>query len=318
MNPLFEKYRGAAWLVHTEEDPYARESAKVWEEIAQLRVKYPMAPGSEMEYLDDATPPGVVREDYKAGDNNLYLFTDKAKRAEGLEGRLVFYVHGGGFVRGNGKYCRFNALTQLKQLGLPVAACEYRTVPDYKEPCALLDVEESWNYVVDTLGHDPRSIIITGDSAGGALGLGLCNRLKAHGKALPGACVWLSPSLDMTLSLDSHRANVGKDLYFPKGVTGSVAMYAPDVSRHKHPEISPYWGDFARFPPTYFCVEDTEVFCDDAIETAAKMHAAGVRVRCRVFHGLWHTFPLTSPKTPTADVAFKDIREFIEAQVARG
>jgi acetyl esterase/lipase len=309
MNPLFEKYQGAPWLVHTEKDPDAEATAKVWKELGELRAKYPMVPGSEMAYLDDATPEGISREDYKAGNNNLFVFKDKAQ--QGHEKRLIFYVHGGGFVRGNGKYCRFNALTQLQQLGLPVAACEYRTAPDYKEPCALLDVEESWNFVLNTLGWDPGNIVMTGDSAGGALGLGLCNRLKAHGKALPGACVWLSPSLDITLSLESHRTNIGKDLFFPKGVAGGTPMYAPDPGRHKNPEISPYWGDFAGFPPTYFCVEDTEVFCDDSIETAAKMHAAGVRVKCHVFHGLWHTFPITSPKPPAADPAFREIKAFI-------
>jgi acetyl esterase/lipase len=141
MNALFGKHNGAPWLVHTDTDPYAQASAKVWEELSRLRVKYPMVPGSEMVYLDDTTPEGVNRADYKAGDNNLFVFTDDAKHAH--QKKKIFYVHGGGFVRGNGKYCRFNALTLLKQLGLPVAACEYRTVPDYKEPCALLDVEES-------------------------------------------------------------------------------------------------------------------------------------------------------------------------------
>jgi acetyl esterase/lipase len=328
MNPLFEKYQRAPWLVHTEKDPYAEASEKVWEELAELRIKYPMAPGSEMVYLDDTTPDGISREDYRAGRNNLFVFKrgtagrmpddpsdldwdskDKAKHTN--EKRLIFYIHGGGFVRGNGKYCRANAITHLQQLGIPVAACEYRTAPDYKEPYALADVEESYNFVLNNLGYDPANIIFSGDSAGGALGLGLCNRLKAQGKALPGACVWFSPSLDITLSFDSHRDNIGKDLYFPKGVAAFPPIYAPDVSRHKNPEISPYWGDFTGFPPEYFCVEDTEVFCDDSIETAAKMHTSGVRVKCHVFHGLWHTFPITFPKTPTADVVFQEVKDFI-------
>jgi acetyl esterase/lipase len=90
-----------------------------------------------------------------------------------------------------------------------------------------------------------------------------------------------------------------------------MANYAPDISRYKNPEISPYWGDFKGFPPQYFCVDDTEVFCCDSTETAAKMHAVGVRVKCHVFHGLWHDFPITTPRSPTADLAFKDIREFL-------
>ncbi|MDR3311517.1 MAG: alpha/beta hydrolase [Spirochaetaceae bacterium] len=317
MNPMFEKYQGAPWFVHTEKDPYAQTSAKVWEELAKLRVKYPMVPGTEMVYLDDTTPEGISREDYKAGNNNLFVFKKgtfdsaeiRAKNAD--EKRLIFYVHGGGFVRGNGKYCRVNAINQVQKIGLSVAACEYRTAPEYKEPCALADVEESYNFVVNNLGYDPSGIIILGDSAGGTLGLGLCNRLKAQGKKLPGACVWFSPCLDLTLSFDSHRVNIGKDLFFPKPVAAVIPLFAPDPSRYKNPEVSPYWGDFAGFPPTYFCVEDTEVFCSDSLEAAAKMHSAGVTVKCHAFHGLWHTFPLTCPTTPMADVVFQEVKAFI-------
>jgi acetyl esterase/lipase len=309
MNPLFEKYRGEPWLIHTEEDPYAEISAKVWEEIAVMRVKYPMVPGSELVYLDDSTPEGVSREDYKAGNNNLFVYKDKSKHAG--EKRVIFYVHGGGFVRGNGKSCRVNAMTQLKKIGLPVAACEYRTAPDFKEPCALDDTEESWNFLTGKLGYSPANVIITGDSAGGNLGISLCHRLKAKGRALPGLCAWISPSLDMTLSLDTHRSNIGKDLYFPKGVAAAIPVYAPDAGRYKNPELSPYWGDFAGLPPAYFCVDDTEVFCDDSIETAAKMNVAGIRVQCHVFHGLWHVFPLTTPATPTGALVFQDIKDFI-------
>jgi acetyl esterase/lipase len=151
MNPLFEKYQGEPWLIYTEKDPNAGASTKVWEELSALRVKYPMVPGSEMAYLDDTLPAGISREDYKAGNNNLFVFKgetgDKAKHT--CEKRLIFYVHGGGFVRGNGKSCRTNAITQMKNIGLPIATSEYRLSPEYKEPCALADVEEAYNFVVN-------------------------------------------------------------------------------------------------------------------------------------------------------------------------
>jgi acetyl esterase/lipase len=309
MMDFVEKFRGEPWLIYTDKDADAEATAKVWAELSVYRAKYPMVPGSEMVYLDDSTPEGVSREDYKAGNNNLFVYKDAAKHAD--EKRLIFYMHGGGFVRGNGKYCRTNAITQLKKIGLPVAACEYRTAPEFKEPCALQDVEECYNFVVNTLGYAPENIIFTGDSAGGALGLGLCNRFKAQGKALPAACVWISPSLDITLSLESHKANFGVDLCFPKGVAAVVPLYAPDSSHWKSPELSPYWGEFSGFPPTYFCVDDTEVFCCDSLETSAKMHKVGVKVRCHVTHGLWHTYPITWPAPPAADAEFEAIREFL-------
>jgi acetyl esterase/lipase len=309
MDAIFGKHQGAPWLIRTETDPDAAASAKARAEMVALRGKYPMLPGSEMVYLDDTTPAGLTRRDYKAGNNNLFLYTHADTSA--AEKRLVSYVHGGGFVRGNGKYCRVNAFIQAASLGLPVATGEYRTAPEAKEPLALGDVEGCYHYLVDTLGYDPAQMIFTGDSAGGCLAMGLCHRLKAQGRPLPLGIALYSPCLDLSLAHPSHVANLGKDLFFPTSVAPFIPNYAPDASRWKEPEVSPYWGDFTGFPPTYFCADDSEAFLSDSLETAAKMHRQGVPVQCHVFHGLWHTFPVAYPPVSAGAVVFKDIRAFL-------
>jgi acetyl esterase/lipase len=306
MDFIFDAYKDAKWLIHDTTNP--PETKKVWEEIAGYRAKYPMAPGSEMVYLDDTTPEGIERKDYQAAGQNIYFYRDPKKHAN--EDRVIYYIHGGGFIRGNGKYCRYNAILQLQKLGLPVVASEYRTAPQAQVPCAFEDTVACYDYIVNELHVDPKKMIITGDRAGGTLGVALIHKLIDDKKPLPAACAWYSPCLDLQCSGPSHIDNIGKDYFFPKGITSFMGGYAPDMSKFHDPYVSPMWGDFHVFPPTYFVTSDTEVMCSDCLITADKLDKAGVKVSCHVFHDLWHTFEVTWPYLGIGDVVYDDIRKF--------
>jgi acetyl esterase/lipase len=92
-----------------------------------------------------------------------------------------------------------------------------------------------------------------------------------------------------------------------------VAAVAPlyvDAKDVTNPEVSPVYGDFTGFPPTYFCADDEEIFLSDSLVSADKMHKAGVNVRAHIFHGLWHAFALMSISRE-AKTALDEIKEFI-------
>jgi acetyl esterase/lipase len=310
---IFEKYKDVPWLTHTVQEPDKRTLEELLPAMLALRAQYPMVPGTEMEYLNDETPDGVSRADYvtAAGQSlTVYRLTEKHEK----EDRLVFYIHGGGFVRGNGMYSRTNARLHLEKLGLPVACCDYRLAPQNREPAALNDVTAAYRFLVDELKYDPEKIFITGDSAGGTLALSLGLRLKSAGEKMPSAFAVYSPATNCTMSSISHEINLGRDKIFPKGVKAVVPLYADD-NRLKVPDVSPLYGDFSGgFPRTYFCAEDTEVMCSDTLECSAKMAEQGVEVKTHIFHGLWHAFPVLHPVPPLpkeVDDAFAEIKAFL-------
>ncbi len=86
------------------------------------------------------------------------------------------------------------------------------------------------------------------------------------------------------------KAEKGKEA----GTAGETAKYAENLT---DPLISPLFGDFAGFPPTYIQVGDNEVLLDDATRLHKNMIKANVSVKLDVFDGMWHVFQMSPFKT---------------------
>jgi acetyl esterase/lipase len=310
MNPIFDKYVGAVWLERDEAGP--SEAAKQRQlEVAEEQSAFPMAPGNELSYLDDSVPAGFVRGAITTPNGlNLYHYSKEADTVDG-DDRIIYYIHGGYFMRGNEWYCRMCAGVLAKFFGLPVYACEYRYMPEHKYPAGLDDVTWGWNYLVDELGLDPAKIIVVGESAGGTFAMALGVRLKREGRALPGGNVIMSGFLDVSCETPSYKYNLGVDPTFVAPLAPStMELYLADASQAQDPEVSPVYADLTGFPPTFFHADDTEVFVSDSLICAEKLHAAGIRVKVFLSHGLNHIYPLEMPELAESHEVYEKVREF--------
>jgi acetyl esterase/lipase len=310
VHELFKDYEGAAWLTHITSDP----SPEAQKEIPQLMKElenYPMAPGAELDFLDDRTPEGMTREDVDAPHGLHFYHYEPAEKNPASDGRVIYYVHGGGFMRGNEYWCRFNAIHQAERLGLPVYACEYRYTPENKYPKGLDDVEWGWNRLVNDLGIDPKKIIITGESAGGTYEFALMVRLKRQGRELPSSCVCISGFLDFSAESPSYTLNNGIDPLFSIDFHETASFYIDDLSLWHDPEVSPKYADFTGFPETIFFADDTEVFVSDALIGADKLHKLGIRTEAYITHGLTHVYAFEMPELPESHTCYERIRKFL-------
>jgi acetyl esterase/lipase len=311
MNPLFENYKDKPWLIHTETEP-SQKTKDCIPKLLELGVKYPMAPGNELECFDDTTPDSMIREDgVTPGGLILYKYTPK--NLDPAEKRIIFYIHGGGFMRGNTNWCRANAVQHVINFGLPVYAVTYRYTPQFKYPAGLNDTEDAYNHVINKTGRDPSDIIMTGDSAGATYMLALCGRLRREGKKLPRKLVSISGFIDFTFKGDSYKYNLGKDIIFTVPLDESVHFYTDKPGDAANPDVSPIYSDFTGFPPTFFTVDDTEVFVSDALTCADKMDKAGVPVKAHITHGLWHDFLFETPEIEESKIIYKEIKEWINS-----
>jgi acetyl esterase/lipase len=308
LHELFKDYEGASWLTHIGTDP-SPEAQKRIPELLKEMAAYPLSPGNELDFLDDSTPPGVTREDIDA-PHGLHLYHYEPLDKSPAEERIIYYVHGGGFMRGNEYWCRTNAILQVKHLGLPVYACEYRYIPEHKYPKAIDDVEWGWNYVVNDLGFNPKNIIIAGESAGATYEMSLMLRLKRQGRELPAGCIYISGFLDFASESPSYSLNQGIDPMFSIDFKAMTPLYIDDVSRVYEPEVSPKYADFAGLPETIFIADDTEVFVSDALIGADKLHKLGIRAEAYITHGLTHCYAFEMPELPESHTCYKRIREF--------
>ncbi|MDR1541727.1 MAG: alpha/beta hydrolase [Clostridiales bacterium] len=309
MSSLLADYKGAPWLVCTENGP-ADFTKAIIPEFQKALKDNPMLPGAEIEINPSETPPGVKLDVYGSEGSLLYLYQSEGSASQNGAGKLIFYVHGGGFITGAGKYVKGNAILLHKIFGLPVAAEDYRLAPEHRWPAGLDDVYEAWNFAANELGYKEKDIIVAGESAGGNLALALMHRIKAKGGNLPSHLILISPSVDLTLEQESQTANQSLDIIFPSGVAPVIPLYA-DADNLRNVEVSPYFGDFSSMPPMYFAAGDAEVFLSDTLAAASKAQASGTIVKAHIFHGLWHAFPLMTPMIPESKTVFAEIQEFI-------
>ncbi|HEX4009558.1 MAG TPA: alpha/beta hydrolase [Solirubrobacteraceae bacterium] len=245
---------------------------------------------------DVASEPGGVDyiETTVAGVPALWLAP--ARRVDDV---VLLCLHGGGFIGGSMYTHRRMYAHIAKRSGARALVLNYRQMPDHPHPAAALDAAAAYGWL---RGQDLRSIAAVGDSAGGALALGLA---LTSDLPAPDAVVGLSPWTDMTLSGASMRTNRATDALFggehPFDLASMVdyVLGGPDADR-RDPRISPLHGDLDKLPPTYLQVSGTEMLLDDAAGVA---EAAPDVVALDVFDGQQHTFQMAAGRSPVADDA---------------
>jgi epsilon-lactone hydrolase len=224
-----------------------------------------------------------------------------------VEGKVLLCLHGGGFVGGS-MYSHRRLYGHIaKRTGVRALALDYRQLPEHPHPAAADDTDAAYRWL---LAEGFERVAVVGDSAGGALALGLAitSELPA-----PAAVVGLSPWTDMTLSGPSMDTNRPTDALFggdqPFDLDGMVDVVLDGRGQDRRdPRISPLHGDLTRLPPTYVQVSGTEMLLDDAQRVA---DAAPDAVRLDIFAGQQHTFQMAAGRSPVADDAIERIAEWL-------
>ena len=215
---------------------------------------------------------------------------------------VILYCHGGGYATGSSLYGRTLTTRLASSTSMDVLSFDYRLSPENPYPAAIEDAMTTWNHLM-MFGYGARDVILAGDSAGGNLALALTHQLKKEGRLLTRGIVLLSPWTDMTGSGKSHQTKEGIDPVLNAAyIEGAIENYlGKDYSREllRDPSVSPLFGDFAGFPPTYIQVGDQEILQSDSVLLYKKMQQAGVNVTLDVFKGMWHVFQMSPFKTAT-------------------
>ena len=209
---------------------------------------------------------------------------------------VILYCHGGGYSTGSSMYARTLTTKLAASTSMDVLSFDYRLAPEHPYPAATEDAMKAWDYLM-LLGYGARDVIVAGDSAGGNMALSLVLKLKSQNRLLPRGLVLMSPWTDLTSSGKTHitRAEVDPVLN-EEYLKSMIENYAPEQPLDD-PLISPLFGEFEGFPPTYIQVGDNEVLLSDATMLHKKMIQANVSVKLDVFKGMWHVFQMSPLKT---------------------
>ncbi len=209
---------------------------------------------------------------------------------------VILYCHGGGYSTGSSLYARTLTSKLTTSTSMDVLSFDYRLAPENPYPAAVTDAMKVWNYLM-LLGYGARDIILAGDSAGGNLALSLVLKLKEEGRLLPRGLILMSPWTDLTSSGKSHVTKAGIDPVLDAGYLAEMIHNYADGQELTNPFISPLFGDYDGFPPTYIQVGSNEILLDDSMMLYKKLLKANVSVKLDVFKGMWHVFQMSPFKT---------------------
>lgn len=221
---------------------------------------------------------------------------------------VILHCHGGGYSTGSSLYARTLTSKLAASTSMDVLCFDYRLAPEHPYPAAPEDAMKAWDYLM-LLGYGARDVIITGDSAGGNLALSLVLRLKKQGRILPRGMVLLSPWTDLTFSGKSYVTKAAVDPVLDKEYLDRMIEAYAGEQDVKNPLISPLFGDFTGFPPTYIQVGENEILLSDSLRLHKALVDANVSVKMDHFPGMWHVFQMSPVKT--AYEAMEKNAEFI-------
>jgi acetyl esterase/lipase len=253
-------------------------------------------------------PESVTVNETRIGD----MDADWVTMPNSANGRVVLYLHGGGYVMGSRRTHRELAARIARDAAARVLVLEYRLAPEHPFPAAVDDATRAYRWLRKQ-GVAASSIAIAGDSAGGGLTLATLLALRDAGEALPACAVCLSPWTDLEGSGASAQPGGADDPMISVAALRDMGkLYAGADLRN--PLAAPLHGSYKGLPPLLIQVGTREILLDDSTRVADKARAAGVTVRLEIEEGAPHVWQAV-PGLPEAVDAVKRIGAFVRERI---
>jgi epsilon-lactone hydrolase len=275
------------------------------------------SPGERKDYMEGwnvltAEPGGVDYLETDAGGVPAMWAVPKGADTS----RVLFGIHGGGFVSGS-MYTHRKLVAHLaKHIGIRALLVNYRLLPEGVYPAPLDDTYAAYRWLLDQR-IDAGRVAVTGDSAGGGLSISTQLRAREQGLPLPGATMLLSPWVDMAVTGDTMVSNSGKDALFNLSWVQQLAAGFLGGTDPRDPLASPLYADLTGLGPVYIQVGDQELLLDDSRRLAQYAEKAGVEVRLDVFPEMQHTFQMMAGRAPEADDAIRRLAAWVRPKLGR-
>lgn len=275
-------------------------------------------------YLNDKIPKGCRLGKYCTAHGARYEIVARNGRKNR---KYLYYLHGGAYVTGLLSMYRDFAMGLSDNI--TAVLLDYRLAPEYQYPTQLNEACDVWNDLTQRRGIRPEDIIIGGDSSGGNLTLALLLKLRDEGQKLPCGCFLLSPWTDMQMSGQSYTTHYGDDAQIGE----RKAVLTEEKRRHlihsdlfcfvgsadrTHPYVSPLYGAYDGFPPTFFCVGEHEMLLDDTLAVKAKMDAAGIPTILEEQPKMFHTYILCQNAMPESRRSYARLSAFVDSLLCKG
>jgi acetyl esterase/lipase len=215
-------------------------------------------------------------------------------------GPALLWIHGGGYIIGTAAQDDELCQRFVRELGITVAAVDYRLAPEHPYPAPLDDCYTALTWLAALPAVDPARVAIGGASAGGGLAAALALLARDRGEITPTVQVLAYPMLDDRSGSTAENPNYR--LWGPRSNRYGWAAYLgnadPKVAvpaRHE---------DLSGLPPAWIGVGTNDLFHDEDLAYAARLKAAGVPCEVETVQGAFHGFDLVVPKASVSKAFF--------------
>jgi monoterpene epsilon-lactone hydrolase len=274
--------------------------ARVRRRMAHLDALFPKVPrGSRISHLDASGVP-----------------VDCISTGESRSGRVLVYIHGGGFSLHTPRLYANFAAGLGRRLRARVLLVNYRLAPEHPFPAAPKDCLTAYRWLLQQPGITPDQIVLAGDSAGGNLVLVTLLMAKEAGLPMPAAAWAISPGVDCEWSHSGIEEKQAFDPMFNAQALDLMNPYFGTANRQDF-RISPLNGSLSGLPPLLLDAGGREIFSEHPAMFAQRARAAGVEIQDRVWDGMSHVFPLFS-FLPEARLARKQACHFLRSHMNAG
>jgi acetyl esterase/lipase len=200
---------------------------------------------------------------------------------------LFVYVHGGAYVLNAGEAGAAEAIVIAHRCGIPAISIDYRMAPDHPLPTPANDVFSVYRQIV---AERPANAVALGGSSGGAnLSTVTMQRSVSEGIDVPGALYLGTPANDMSNTGDTLFINRGIDRSIPRheDYVNGVLFHA-DGRDLTDPLVSPLYGSFDGFPPTFLVSGTRDLLLSATVRTQVKIRQSGGIADLIVLEGTSH------------------------------
>ena len=132
--------------------------------------------------------------------------------------KTVLYIHVGAYLS-HANQDHWRAAERIaEETGVTVVIPMYPLAPVHIFEEAYTLLHDLYSSLRKTVGA--QNIVLAGDSAGGALALGLCEELAKKGEDMPGRLILISPWVDATMShagmeeMEKHDPMLKRDFFY--------------------------------------------------------------------------------------------------------
>lgn len=217
-------------------------------------------------------------------------------------GPALLWIHGGGYLVGSAAQDDVICRRFARELGITVAAVEYRLAPEYPYPIPLEDCYAALTWLTALPAVDPGKVAIGGASAGGGLAAALALLVRERAEIDLAAQLLVYPMLDDRSATQPGLHDPAHRLWTQKANVYGWTSYLSDADPNV--AVPARQQDLSGLPPAWIGVGTLDLFHDEDLAYADRLTAAGVEVEIEVVPGAFHGFDGMAAKAPVSQKFF--------------